>query len=116
MDESKNWGLSLAELERALQEMLDGPDKDVCHPRAIIVINPGNPTGQVLPRNNIEDIIKFALRNKLVILADEVSSGLYSLLNKSILCYICFLIVKWQARTVLLEGYWGGGIGKLVKM
>lgn len=28
--------------------------------RAIVVINPGNPTGQVLSRQNIEDIIRFA--------------------------------------------------------
>lgn len=41
-------------------------------PRAIVVINPGNPTGSVLTRENIHDIIKFAYENKLVILADEV--------------------------------------------
>ncbi|XP_025833197.1 alanine aminotransferase 2-like, partial [Agrilus planipennis] len=43
-----------------------------CHPRAIVVINPGNPTGQVLTRQNIEDIIKFAYNEQLFMLADEV--------------------------------------------
>lgn len=67
LDESCNWGLNIDELERAVKEA-----KKVCKPRAIVVINPGNPTGQVLSRQNIEDIIKFAYRERLFILADEV--------------------------------------------
>merc|ERR1712051_602526 len=39
---------------------------------ALVVINPGNPTGQVLPRENIENIIKFAHKHRLFIFADEV--------------------------------------------
>lgn len=46
--------------------------KKVSNPRAIVVINPGNPTGQVLSKQNIEEIIKFALKEKLFIFADEV--------------------------------------------
>jgi len=37
-----------------------------------VVINPGNPTGQVLTRENIEKIVKFAHQHKLFIFADEV--------------------------------------------
>lgn len=44
----------------------------MCKPRAIVIINPGNPTGQVLTKENIQEIIKFAHRNSLFILADEV--------------------------------------------
>jgi alanine transaminase len=40
--------------------------------RAIVVINPGNPTGNVLKRKDIEDIIKISYEHKLVIIADEV--------------------------------------------
>ena len=40
--------------------------------KAIVVINPGNPTGSVLTRENIVDIIKFAKENRLIIIADEV--------------------------------------------
>jgi alanine transaminase len=43
-----------------------------CEPRAIIIINPGNPTGQVLNLENIKNIIKWAYEKKLFILADEV--------------------------------------------
>ena len=41
-------------------------------PRALVVINPGNPTGQCLTRRNMEEIISFCHRNQLVLLADEV--------------------------------------------
>lgn len=40
--------------------------------RAITIINPGNPTGQVLKREDIEEIIKIAHEHSMVILADEV--------------------------------------------
>lgn len=67
LDESNNWNLDMNELERAIQQA-----KQVCNPRAIVIINPGNPTGQVLSRANIEDIIRFAYKERLFILADEV--------------------------------------------
>merc|ERR1712212_1150622 len=67
LDEAKNWALDPHELERAIKE-----SKSRCSPRAIVVINPGNPTGQVLTKENIETIIKFAHKEKLYILADEV--------------------------------------------
>lgn len=40
--------------------------------RAIVFINPGNPTGQCLTRENLEELIKFAYEEKLVLMADEV--------------------------------------------
>lgn len=67
LNEETNWGLDIPELERALEE-----SKQNCYPRAIVVINPGNPTGQVLTRDNIQNIIKFAHENHLFIFADEV--------------------------------------------
>lgn len=67
LDEGNNWNLSLTELKRAIKEA-----RKFCNPRAIVIINPGNPTGQVLTRNNIEMVVKFAYEENLVILADEV--------------------------------------------
>jgi len=45
---------------------------DGIHPVAIAVINPGNPTGAVLTRENIAMVIRFARASGLAILADEV--------------------------------------------
>ncbi|XP_058444925.1 alanine aminotransferase 1 [Malaya genurostris] len=67
LDEDNNWALNISELSRSLNEA-----KKTCAPRLLCVINPGNPTGQVLSRQNIEDIIKFAHKEKLVLFADEV--------------------------------------------
>lgn len=67
LNESKKWGLDVSELQRAIDEA-----KKTSAVRAIVIINPGNPTGQVLTRQNIEEIIKFAHKENLFIFADEV--------------------------------------------
>ncbi|CAB0036101.1 unnamed protein product [Trichogramma brassicae] len=67
LDEDNKWGLDVDELERAYQAA-----KANSNPRVLVVINPGNPTGQVLTRENIENIVRFAHKNKLFLLADEV--------------------------------------------
>lgn len=67
LDEDNQWALSIETLERSIAKA-----KEHCRPKAIVVINPGNPTGSVLTKQNIIDIIKFAKREKLLILADEV--------------------------------------------
>ncbi|XP_044735261.1 alanine aminotransferase 2-like [Chrysoperla carnea] len=69
LDEANGWSINNTELERALNE---AKTKHNANPRAIVVINPGNPTGQVLTKENIQNIIKFAFNEKLLILADEV--------------------------------------------
>lgn len=67
LDEDNNWALSIEELEKAIKKT-----KGVSKPRGIVIINPGNPTGQVLTKENIKKIIAFALENRLFIFADEV--------------------------------------------
>ncbi|TMW68812.1 hypothetical protein Poli38472_006280 [Pythium oligandrum] len=68
LDEEKGWGLTVNELSRAVTEARQN-GKNV---RAIAVINPGNPTGQCLSPENMQEIVKFCQRENLVILADEV--------------------------------------------
>lgn len=68
LDEDKNWGLSIDELQRAInQARIKGVSV-----RAIVVINPGNPTGNCLDIENMKDIIKFCHREGLILIADEV--------------------------------------------
>ena len=68
LDEESGWSLDEQMLENAMQEALT---KGV-RVRAIVVINPGNPTGGVLNENNIRMVIRFAKKHNLTILADEV--------------------------------------------
>lgn len=41
LDEDNEWALSIKELQRSLDE-----SRKVCEPRGLVVINPGNPTGE----------------------------------------------------------------------
>jgi len=67
LNEDAGWLLEVEELKRAVKEA-----RAKCDPKVLCVINPGNPTGQVLTRENMEGIIKFAKEENLVLLADEV--------------------------------------------
>jgi len=68
LNEQNGWGLELNELQRALKESRERG----INVRALVVINPGNPTGQCLPEAQIRQIIQFAADEKLVLMADEV--------------------------------------------
>lgn len=67
LDEERAWALDIAELRRALCQA-----RDRCCPRVLCVINPGNPTGQVQTRECIEAVIRFAFKEGLFLMADEV--------------------------------------------
>lgn len=68
LDESKGWALTYEELERCYEASV----AQGRIPRALVVINPGNPTGQVLPKDNMKEIIRFCAEKGVVLLADEV--------------------------------------------
>lgn len=68
LDEQSGWGTDMETIKKSYQEAKD-KGIDV---RAIVIINPGNPTGASLPRKDIESIIKFASEKQLVVMADEV--------------------------------------------
>ncbi len=68
LDEANDWRLTRGELDRAMAEArLRGVT-----PRAIVVINPGNPTGAVLGQAEVAMVLDFARANDLAVLADEV--------------------------------------------
>ncbi|MEW1913721.1 pyridoxal phosphate-dependent aminotransferase [Kitasatospora sp. NPDC085895] len=61
-DEQSEWYPDLADIEAKVTDRT----------RAIVVINPNNPTGAVYPREVLEGIVEIARRNKLVVYADEI--------------------------------------------
>lgn len=67
LDEDHDWRLELEELERAYAEA-----SAKCDIRVLVVINPANPTGAVLSRENICEVIQFAKKHNLLLIADEV--------------------------------------------
>ena len=56
------------ELEKVLEDAIS---KGVV-PRALVVINPGNPTGNCLPLENMQAVVRFCSKHNLVLMADEV--------------------------------------------
>ncbi|TFJ81863.1 hypothetical protein NSK_007110 [Nannochloropsis salina CCMP1776] len=66
--EEEGWTLEVGDLEEALKQ---ARARGVTV-RGLVVINPGNPTGQLLSRANMEKIIEFCVRENLVLMADEV--------------------------------------------
>ncbi|CAI4228448.1 unnamed protein product [Auanema sp. JU1783] len=71
--------------DRAYQlDMMNGGLIDLDHlesliderTKAIIINNPGNPTGVVMPREHLEDVLQIAARHKVVIIADEIYGDL----------------------------------------
>lgn len=68
LDESKNWGTDINTIKKSYQKAKEaGVDT-----RAIVIINPGNPTGASLPEEDIRAVLEFARQERLVVLADEV--------------------------------------------
>ena len=68
LNESENWRVDMSAIKEA-HETAKAAGTDV---RAIVVINPGNPTGTVLSEQDISAIIEYAREQRLVIIADEV--------------------------------------------
>jgi hypothetical protein len=116
LDEDNKWSLDIGELKRSVKAA-----RSHCNPRLLCVINPGNPTGelfflcmrlitaflisfsisgQVLSRQNIEDIIKFAKEEDLFLFADEVSIRVY-LFNDRIAVEIISGLSRQRLRPVL---------------
>ncbi|XP_024971188.1 alanine aminotransferase 2-like [Cynara cardunculus var. scolymus] len=68
LDEATGWGLEISELKK----QLDAAKQKGITVRALVAINPGNPTGQVLAEDNQRQIVDFCKKEGLVLLADEV--------------------------------------------
>ncbi len=67
-DEENSWALNRATLEDAYaQAVAKGVDI-----KAIVVINPGNPTGSILTAESVHEVIGFAEAHGIAIIADEV--------------------------------------------
>ncbi|RKY61093.1 MAG: aminotransferase [Candidatus Neomarinimicrobiota bacterium] len=62
LNEETGWQIDIEELEKRVNKRT----------KAIVVINPNNPTGANYSRDSILNILKFAERHNLVVFADEI--------------------------------------------
>ncbi|KAE8648708.1 hypothetical protein Csa_008240 [Cucumis sativus] len=68
LEETANWGLDVNDLR---QSVAQARSKGI-NVRAMVIINPGNPTGQCLSEANLREILNFCFQENLVLLGDEV--------------------------------------------
>ncbi len=61
-DEASDWYPDPADIE----------SKITCKTKAIVIINPNNPTGALYPRELLEKIVDIARRHELIIFSDEI--------------------------------------------
>ena len=61
-DEESDWVPDLEDMERKITDRT----------KAIVVINPNNPTGAVYPKDVLERIVEIARRHQLIIFSDEI--------------------------------------------
>ncbi|XP_064298027.1 alanine aminotransferase 1-like isoform X1 [Phalacrocorax carbo] len=113
LDEERGWAVAGGAVRRVLRQA-----RATCHPKALCVVNPGDPTGHVLSRQNMEDIIRLAAEENLLLLADEVLQEQAFLPGRP---FLSFKRVLWEmgaplASTVQLisfyslsKGVGGGG-------
>lgn len=68
LDETNDWSTNVSAIEESITEAkAKGID-----PKALVIINPGNPTGALLDEKTQEEIVHLCEKHHLVLLADEV--------------------------------------------
>lgn len=68
LNEENGWSLSVENLEKSYQEA----KKNGKVVRALVVINPGNPTGQVMNAEDMKEVVQWCHKRQVVLMADEV--------------------------------------------
>jgi len=68
LDEESNWSLNL----QALESSFDASVSQGHRPRAMVVINPGNPTGNTMSYDDLCTVVRFCEKHNLVLMSDEV--------------------------------------------
>ncbi|CAH9138934.1 unnamed protein product [Cuscuta epithymum] len=68
LDEAHGWRVDISELKKQLETATSSG----INVKALVVINPGNPTGQVLAEADQKEIVDFCKEEALLLLADEV--------------------------------------------
>lgn len=70
LDEDGGWATSAAGIKKTIEEYRQqNPNGRV---RGLVVINPGNPTGQLMNASDMEEVVKLCEDEGIVLLADEV--------------------------------------------
>ncbi len=110
LDESNGWQPDIEDIKSKINDKT----------RAIVLINPNNPTGSVYRKETLEQIVEVALEHNLVIIADEIYDKLLfdgiemtsiASLNKDVSC----ITFSGLSKNFIAPGFrigWGVASGK----
>ncbi len=106
LDESNGWNVHIEDMRSLINKKT----------RAIILINPGNPTGGVMTKKNLEDVVQIAAENDLPIFADEtydqiIYEGSFTSIA-SVSKEVPILSLGTISKNYLAPGFRGGWIYK----
>eukprot|EP00008_Paramoeba_atlantica_P003930 CAMPEP_0201489814 /NCGR_PEP_ID=MMETSP0151_2-20130828/23804_1 /ASSEMBLY_ACC=CAM_ASM_000257 /TAXON_ID=200890 /ORGANISM="Paramoeba atlantica, Strain 621/1 / CCAP 1560/9" /LENGTH=495 /DNA_ID=CAMNT_0047875519 /DNA_START=22 /DNA_END=1509 /DNA_ORIENTATION=+ len=111
LDPHDQWALNTSSLDKIYSDSIENG----ILPRGLVVINPGNPTGQCMSEQNMKDIVDFCGRRNLVLMADEVyQDNIYQPETRPFFSFRKILLQSPWAKKVQLasfhstsKGYYG---------
>lgn len=87
-----NWAVTVRELKKAITPRT----------KVLLLINPNNPTGTVMLEDNLVEIAKFAREHDLVVISDELYSGL---LYENVPWKSIAALPNMRERTIVINGF-----------
>jgi alanine-synthesizing transaminase len=111
LDESNGWQPDIEDIRSKINDKT----------RAIVIINPNNPTGSVCNKETLEQIIDLALEHNLLIISDEIYDKIYfdggkhisiASLNKDVSC----VTFSGLSKNYIAPGFrigWGVASGRM---
>jgi alanine-synthesizing transaminase len=104
-DEGQQWWPDMADVEAKITERT----------RAIVIINPNNPTGAVYPRHVLEQFADLARRHDLVLFSDEIYEKIryedaVHIHTASVADDVCVLTFSGLSKAYRMPGYRAGWV------
>jgi len=104
-DENEHWWPDMADVEAKISPRT----------RAIVIINPNNPTGAVYPRHILEKFADLARRHNLVLFSDEIYEkilydGATHIHTASVAPDLCVLTFSGLSKAYRMPGYRAGWV------
>lgn len=100
LDEGNAWQIDPDEIESLIDSKT----------RAIVIINPNNPTGAVLTPNTLKEVLLVAQKHNLIVIADEQVYPFYVFEGKMAMCAslgikVPIMSIGSMSKTYLVPGY-----------
>lgn len=93
LKEEDSWSTNPKEIESMIVESIN---KGIT-PQAIVIINPGNPTGSILSFKTLSDILTIASKYGVIVIADEVYQ--HNIFNENVPFYSMKYVLRSLQRT-----------------